>query len=41
MLNTAQKEQNKKARPALKKKVKSMKKYDVIVIGASDIIRTS
>lgn len=33
MLNTAQKEQDEKARPALKKKVKSMKKYDVIVIG--------
>ena len=33
MLDTAQKEQNEKARPVLKKKVKSMKKYDVIVIG--------
>lgn len=41
MLNTAQKEQDEKARPALKKKVKSMKKYDIILIGASDIIRTS
>ena len=33
MLNTAQKEQDEKARPALKKKVKSMKKYDIILIG--------
>lgn len=33
MLNTAQKEQDQKARPALKKKVKSMKKYDIILIG--------
>ena len=41
MLNTAQKEQDENARPALKKKVKSMKKYDIILIGASDIIRTS
>lgn len=33
MLDTAQKEQDEKARPALKKKVKSMKKYDIILIG--------
>ena len=33
MLNTAQKEQDEKARPALKKKVKSMKKYDIILAG--------
>lgn len=33
MLNTAQKEQNENARPALKRKVKSMKKYDIILIG--------
>ena len=41
MLDTAQKEQDENARPALKKKVKSMKKYDFVVVGASDIIRTS
>lgn len=33
MLDAAQKEQDEKARPALKKQVKSMKKYDFIVIG--------
>ncbi|MDE6760119.1 MAG: flavodoxin [Lachnospiraceae bacterium] len=33
MLNTAQKEQDEKVRPALKKRVKSMKKYDTILIG--------
>lgn len=33
MLDTAQKEQDENARPALKKKVKSMKKYDIILIG--------
>lgn len=33
MLDTAQKEQDEDARPALKKKVKSMKKYDLILIG--------
>lgn len=33
MLDTAQKEQDEKARPALKKKVKSIKKYDFFIIG--------
>lgn len=33
MLDTAQKEQDEKARPALKKKVKSIKKYDFVIIG--------
>lgn len=33
MLDTAQKEQDENARPALKKKVKSIKKYDFVVIG--------
>lgn len=33
MLDMAQKEQDGNARPALKKKVKSMKKYDIILIG--------
>ena len=33
MLNTAQKEQDEKVRPAIKKRVKSMKKYDTILIG--------
>lgn len=33
MLDTAQKEQDENARPALKKKVKSMKKYDFVVVG--------
>lgn len=33
MLDTAQKEQDENARPALKKKVKSIKKYDFVIIG--------
>lgn len=33
MLDMAQKEQDENVRPALKKKVKSIKKYDIIVIG--------
>lgn len=33
MLDTAQKEQDEKSRPALKKKVKSIKKYDFVIIG--------